>query len=69
MKWLIELLKKWACIHKWKTHAKKKYGWDQEEIVKGTEYWFNPIVEVQHYTTTEEVLICKRCGAIKHITY
>lgn len=57
------------CSHKWRTHTKKKYEWDEESIVSGTELWHQPKFKIQSYGNTVEVLICEHCGRVKKITY
>lgn len=57
------------CRHNWKSHAKQKYVWNEYEIRKETRDWFNPIWDVVKYSEVREVLICKKCGKIKEITY
>jgi len=63
------MFKKLFCRHDWEVHATKTYEYEQEEIVPGTEYWFNPKTVVNGYEETVEVLICKKCGDIKIIKY
>lgn len=61
------IFKKWACLHTWKTHAKKEdiseniYHWNSYD----EKYEETPLVEVY----TIEVLICEKCGKIKKIKY
>ena len=49
------------CKHKWKTHTKKNYQWEQK--VEGTWDRFETLSE------TVEVLICEKCGKIHKIKY
>jgi Fe2+ or Zn2+ uptake regulation protein len=57
----MKLFKKLLCLHKWKTHTKKVYNWTEK--VEGT--WD----KIDNFSQTHEILICKRCGKIKKITY
>ncbi len=49
------------CKHKWKTHTKKYYQWEQK--VEGTWNRLETISE------TVEILICEKCGKIHKINY
>lgn len=55
------IFKFWFCNHKWKTHAKKEYRW--EELNKKS----YPMKEI--YCETIEILVCENCGKIKQIKY
>lgn len=57
----MKILKKFLCSHKWKTHAKKEYEWN--EHIEGTWGKFQRVGE------TTEILICQECGKIKKIKY
>jgi len=57
----MNLFKKLFCLHKWETHAKKEYQW--EEHIKGTWGKFEKVSE------TTEILICEECGKIEKIKY
>lgn len=57
------------CNHKYKTHYKKVYEWNETEIVNGTQNWYKPLTEISQFSETVEVLICENCGTIKKIVY
>ena len=65
----MSLLKKLFCSHKWQTHAKQKYTRTTKEVVEGSEYWYQPMVQNKVTDTTNEILICTECGKIKKIEY
>lgn len=62
---LVELF----CKHKYLSHAKEEFNYDEIELVKGTEYWPIPIKQTVSYTAFIEILICEKCGKIKKIEY
>jgi len=66
---LRNFLEKFFCKHDWKTHTKKEYRWVEAEIVEGTEYKVKPRYQIQSYSETIEVLICKKCGKIHTLNY
>ncbi len=66
---MIAIFEKLFCKHKWKTHIKKEYEWEETQIVDGTKMWYKPVIEVQIKSETTEVLICESCGKIKVIEY
>lgn len=45
------------CSHKWKSHTKKSYEWNEKGDMINT------------VSNTIEVLICEECGKIKKIKY
>lgn len=63
------LFDKLLCKHKWKSHSKKVYKWDETQVVQGTEHWRYPKTEIQEIEETVEVLICENCGKVKKIKY
>ena len=63
------LLKKWFCLHNWKSHAIEKHKWTEREMVDGTEGWMCPEWQDMEYSKVKEVLICEHCGNIKMIEY
>lgn len=63
------LLDKLFCKHEWKSHVKETYNWSTTELVKGTEHYFHPKLDVIENSETVEVLICQKCGKIHKITY
>ena len=69
MQTIKDVISKFFCHHKWKTHSKEKVKWDELELVEGTELWLNPITQKKQYCETTEILICECCGKIKKLTY
>ncbi len=63
------ILEKLFCKHKWTTHAKEVYKYTGKEVVEGTKDWYHPVIELQEFQHTDEVLICSECGKIKQIRY
>ena len=39
------------------------------QVVEGTKDWYHPVIELQEFQHTDEVLICSECGKIKQIRY
>lgn len=64
---LKEIIQKFFCIHEWNTHTKDVYTWSETKVVKGTEFWFRPMVDTNDYSKTVETLICKKCGKLHTI--
>lgn len=60
------LFEKWFCKHKWISHHKQAY---KREIFERWQYEkeYRPTGVTKE--TTEEVLICEKCGKIKKIEY
>lgn len=65
----MKIFNKLFCNHEWETHSKKEYHWKERIVVAETRHWFNPIVDTVSISKTVKVLICKKCGKIKTITY
>jgi hypothetical protein len=63
------LFEKLFCKHEWYSHAKETHEWDEIETIPETRFWLNPEFQTISYSETTEVLICKKCGKIKIITY
>ncbi len=66
---MLNLFKKWFCLHSWKTHAKEKYEWKEIEATKGTSHWYDPKWQEQEYSEVVEILICEKCGKINKVSY
>ncbi len=65
----MKLFEKLLCGHKWQSHAKEVYKWEEIEIVPGTETWLRPNAQNKPYQETVEILICVHCGKIQKIKY
>jgi hypothetical protein len=59
------MFKKLFCRHKWEVHSKKES--EHKEIIRGTECWFVPQLEIIKDIT--EIFICSNCGKIEIIEY
>jgi len=65
----MRLFEKIFCLHKWKTHSKEVYEWQETEPIRGTLHWWKPMFQESTFEQTKEVLICDKCGKIKIISY
>lgn len=66
---MLGIFKKLFCCHDWVVHSKKEYEWTEKELIPETRHWVYPEWRIKTYSETTEVLICKKCGKIRIITY
>jgi len=64
-----KLIEKLLCLHQWKRHDKKIYGWTETKIDDKTQFWINPVLTTSKFEKTIEILICEKCGKIHKIEY
>lgn len=65
IKWLSDLF----CKHDWRMHAKETIERKYFKVMPGTEHWFNPVILKCKDEDKVQILICKKCGEIRKLTY